>query len=95
MKTITKLWLLIGILIILSPLGLVIPAYFKSRGAFGEERLSAAWKAPLPDYCVRGLGENAGYILSAIIGIIVIAMIVYMMGKFFEHRGQPRRLTKG
>ena len=36
MKTITKLWLFIAVLIIISPLGLIIPAYFKAGGAWGE-----------------------------------------------------------
>ena len=36
MKTITKLWVLIMILIVLSPLGLLVPAYFKAGAAWGE-----------------------------------------------------------
>lgn len=36
MKTITKLWMLIAVLIILSPLGLLVPAYFRAGGAWGE-----------------------------------------------------------
>jgi len=36
MKTITKLWMLIIILIILAPLGLILPEYFKAGSAWGE-----------------------------------------------------------
>ncbi len=36
MKTSTKLWILILILIILSPLGLLIPEHFKAGSAWGE-----------------------------------------------------------
>jgi len=36
MKTITKLWIGIGILILLSPLGLILPEYFKAGDAWGE-----------------------------------------------------------
>lgn len=36
MKTITKLWILVIILIILAPLGLILPGYFKAGAAWGE-----------------------------------------------------------
>ncbi len=36
MTTTKKLWIAIGILVILSPLGLVIPALFGAGGAWGE-----------------------------------------------------------
>ena len=36
MKTSTKLWILVLILIILSPLGLFMPEYFKAGAAWGE-----------------------------------------------------------
>ncbi|MDP2905132.1 MAG: cobalamin biosynthesis protein [Candidatus Omnitrophota bacterium] len=36
MKTITKLWIGIGVLIVLSPLGLLLPERFKAGDAWGE-----------------------------------------------------------
>ncbi|MDD5431713.1 MAG: PDGLE domain-containing protein [Candidatus Omnitrophica bacterium] len=36
MKMITKFWIGIGVLIILSPLGLILPEYFKAGSAWGE-----------------------------------------------------------
>ena len=36
MKLINKLWLGLGVLIILSPLGLILPAHYKSGAAWGE-----------------------------------------------------------
>jgi len=36
MKTITKLWIGLGILILLSPLGLLLPEHFKANDAWGE-----------------------------------------------------------
>ena len=36
MKTTTKLWMGIAVLILLSPLGLILPEYFKAKGAWGE-----------------------------------------------------------
>ena len=36
MKTVTKLWLGVAVLIMLSPLGLFLPARFKAGSAWGE-----------------------------------------------------------
>lgn len=36
MKITTKLWIGIGILIVLSPVGLILPEYFKAGSAWGE-----------------------------------------------------------
>jgi hypothetical protein len=36
MKTTKKLWIVIGILLLLSPLGVIIPVLFKAQGAWGE-----------------------------------------------------------
>lgn len=36
MNTTKKLWIVIGILLLLSPLGIIIPAWFKAGGAWGE-----------------------------------------------------------
>jgi len=81
-KTITKLWLLIAILIILSPLGIIIPRYFKSGPAFGEEKLSSLWNPFMPGY-----GDNtARYIISAILGIAVIAGLIFLAGIFLKKR---------
>lgn len=80
MKTINKLWILVMVLAIISPLGIIIPRYFKSGPAWGEARLSSLWNAPLQDY---GSG-NAGYIFSAIIGIALIAGVMLIIGKFFK-----------
>ncbi len=39
MKTIRKLWIALGILALLSPLGVLIPRWFGAGGAWGEWRL--------------------------------------------------------
>ncbi len=36
MKITTKLWIGLGVLILLSPLGLLLPAHFKAGAAWGE-----------------------------------------------------------
>lgn len=62
MKTTTKLWMGIGILILLAPLGIFLPQYFKAGDAWGE------WGADtikeLVGYIPRGL-EKLSRIWSA------------------------------
>jgi cobalt/nickel transport protein len=36
MKITTKLWIFLGVLILLSPLGLILPEHFKAGSAWGE-----------------------------------------------------------
>lgn len=54
----------------------------------GLARLSTLWKAPMPDYAFHGW-ESKGlthlslsYIVSAIVGIVVIAILFVIFGKF-------------
>jgi len=58
-KTIKKLWLLIIILIGLTPLGLIIPAYFKAGSAWGE--WSAEEMKNLVGYIPKGLARLASF----------------------------------
>ena len=103
MTTIKKLWIGIGVLALLSPLGLILPSLFKSEGAWGEwnlekieglthfvpqgmKRFARIWKAPMPDYAVPGqrtglVGESLGYVFAAIIGILLVAGIMYLLAK--------------
>lgn len=37
MKQITKLWIGIAVLIVLSPLGFMLPSFFRAGGAWGEQ----------------------------------------------------------
>jgi len=53
MKIITKLWIGIAILIILSPLGLILPEYFKAGSAWGEWGVEEIKK--LAGYVPKGL----------------------------------------
>ena len=113
--TITKkLWIGIGILALLSPLGLIIPALFGAGGAWGEwgihtiekivgfvpegmKRLSDPGKAPLPGYVVPGqskglINESFGYILSAIIGIALAAVIMFLLAKVLVRKKNGHKL---
>jgi len=52
-KTITKLWIGLGIIILLSPLGLILPEHFKAGSAWGEWGVDQMQK--LVGYIPKGL----------------------------------------
>lgn len=61
----------------------------------GLEKFSAIWKALMPDYSIPGLEggffkSSIGYIASAIVGILLIAIVTYITSKMVirEHKGQ-------
>jgi len=56
-KIISKLWIFIGVLIVLSPLGLLLPAHFKAGSAWGEWGVDEIQK--LVGYVPKGLGKLA------------------------------------
>jgi hypothetical protein len=110
MKITVKLWLGILLLVVLSPLGLILPEYFKAGSAWGEwgseevrsflgyiprglEKLSALWRAPIPDYVFRGCEKKGlfflsfAYIISAVIGIAVIFIAVSFIGRKLTKKG--------
>jgi hypothetical protein len=110
MKLSTKLWIGIGILIILCPLGLILPSLFGAGGAWGEwgvdemqklvgyvpkglEKLSSLWNPPMPDYAFKGWEEKGlthlsfAYIISAIIGIVIIVAVALLIGKLLSKKG--------
>ena len=94
----------IATLIVVSPLGLYLPARFGAGSAWGEwssdeiaklagyvpsglRHLGSAWRAPMPDYALRG-GESASmgsqsavYILTAVIGVALIALLAFALRK--------------
>lgn len=55
MKTVTKLWIGITVLIILSPLGLLLPEHFKAGDAWGEWELKTIKE--LLGYIPQGLAK--------------------------------------
>ena len=99
-----KMWIALGGFILLSPLGLVLSAHFKSGSAWGEwgsdeiqkmvgyvpqglTRLGELWKAPMPDYAFKGWEEKGlphlslAYLISALVGVAVIALVTWLIGK--------------
>jgi len=111
MKTITKLWILVLVLIALSPIGILAPQWLKAGAAWGEwgageikelvgyipqglAKFSDLWKAPMPDYEFKGMEnrplriKSAACILSGVIGVFVVAMLVFTAGKLFTRGGK-------
>ncbi|MDD5427666.1 MAG: PDGLE domain-containing protein [Candidatus Omnitrophica bacterium] len=58
MKTVTKFWIGIAVLIILSPLGLIMPEHFKAGAAWGE--WGADEMVSLVGYIPNGLEKLSG-----------------------------------
>lgn len=105
-----KLWIGIGILVLVSPLGLIIPALFGAGGAWGEwgleeieklvgyvpagmKKVSDTWKAPLPNYTVPGqsrgiVGESLGYIMTAVIGVMLTAGAAYLIARILSQKNR-------
>lgn len=93
MKLTVKLWIGIGGLIILSPLGLLLPEYFKAGPAWGEWGTNRIWNALIPDYAFKGwekkgLGHlSFAYIMSAAIGALIVALLALIIGKILAKKG--------
>jgi len=86
------LYALLALLIMLVPLGLLSPdpawgeweeSFYEKALGFVPEGIAKAsgWHAPLPDYSVPGLGKVGGYYLSALLGVGVIAVLFWLIGR--------------
>jgi cobalt/nickel transport system permease protein len=99
------LWVGIVVLIIASPLGLLAPGTawgewgtdqltrlgFKSVPA-GMDKLSKLWGAPLAGYNLSVLGNaNLGYLLSAVLGILVIIVVVWLFSMLLTKSPGPQK----
>jgi len=85
-------WIVLAVLVVVSPLGLLAPG--TAWGEWGThemariglqsvpaglEKLSNLWGAPLAGYDLPALGNaNLGYVLSAGLGILVVAIVVWL-----------------
>jgi cobalt/nickel transport system permease protein len=100
MRRLGWLWAFLGVLVVASPLGLLAPG--TAWGEWGAEeltkmglktipqgmaRLSGLWGAPLADYDLPALGNaNLGYILSAVLGILVVALVIWLFTMLLTRR---------
>lgn len=101
-KDFRKLWIALGVLIILSPLGLIAAGtafgewgtgQLKEEVGFipaGLAKFADLWHhVLLPDYSVPVLGSSTagsiiGYILSAIIGVVLIVAVFAIFSKMVK-----------
>lgn len=94
------LWIVLGVLVVLSPIGLLAPGTawgewgaeeLTSLGLSviprGLEKLSGLWGAPMPDYDIPALGNaSLSYILSAIAGVILTIVVVWLFSTLLATR---------
>ena len=52
----------------------------------GFESMTDFWKAPIPDYSVPGMGNVPGYILSALIGLVVVGVLVWLLARWISYK---------
>lgn len=98
MKNLTKLYISLFVLCLLTPIGLLASgdawgewgkeAFIKMIGYVprGLARFSDIWHAPFPDYTVTGAGDTIGYILSAFGGVLLIVLITWGVGKILTRK---------
>jgi hypothetical protein len=101
-KNYRKLWLALGALIIISPLGLIATGtafgewdinQLKDKIGFvpgGLQKMANLWThALLPGYGIAGfdgsfLQSAAGYILSGVVGVILVAGLLLIFSKMVK-----------
>jgi len=96
-----KAIVVLAILILLTPLGLLAPGEAWGEWSIEDWNVSESWKsvaekmaniwsASLPDYNLPGWEEGAlpylGYIISAIIGVILIVLITIAIGRILARK---------
>jgi len=99
MKKSTKIALsILGIMILLVPLGLLTDApawgewdseYYKKVLGFvpkGMEKFNSSVKPLLPDYSLPGHSDVLGYYLSAIVGVGIIFLTYFIIGKIIAKK---------
>jgi hypothetical protein len=58
----------------------------------GMARVADLWKPPMPDYALKGRGSaplgalSMSYILSAVIGVVVVILVSIILGKALARR---------
>ncbi len=52
----------------------------------GLASMSELWHAPLPDYTVPGTGDIVGYIISALVGIVIVGLLLWLLGRWISRK---------
>lgn len=100
------LWLILAVLVILTPLGLLAPGTAWGEWSAGElknlglgfipagiQKWEGAWSSLIPNYRVPGLGTKTGYVLSAVLGVVFILAVFWFLtrlGKRAANKGRAR-----
>jgi len=103
----SKLWILWGALAVTAlatPLGLLASGTawgewgvdeLKNLGLGfipqGLQKLAGWWPAPLPDYGFPRMGAVIGYILSAVVGMALIAFLLRMIGRWLIRKNSAKK----
>lgn len=102
MKGIHRLWLGIGILVILTPLGIIAKGSAWGEWDVGEIRalvgfipqgmasINGTWQGIMNGYSIPHLkgaiGAVVGYVISAITGVLIVAGSAYTMGRLLSRK---------
>ncbi|MSP13863.1 MAG: cobalt transporter CbiM [Chloroflexi bacterium] len=104
LRQLVPMWIGMAILVILTPLGLL--ASGTAWGEWGQDELAQVLGtkaipqgisqafggiAPLPDYSVPGLGEVPGYVMSAVVGVLLTAILILGVGYLLSRRAAPQK----
>ncbi len=93
------LWAGLGLVALLTPIGLLASGTawaewgredLQSMLGFvpqGLARLEGMWRAPIPDYSFPGLGPVSGYIVSAILGMAMFALLSFLVLRASRRKG--------
>ncbi len=100
------LWAILAIAILAAPLGLLAPG--TAWGEWGSDQLAglglnfipqglasleSLWGAPLADYDLPALGNaNLGYVLSALVGVVLIGLVVWLFSALFTREKQAQNI---
>ena len=56
----------------------------------GMQKLAGWWPAPMPDYGLPRMAAVIGYILSAFVGIVLIAFLIWLLGRWLSRKNQEK-----
>jgi len=99
--TIWLLWGALGLVALATPVGLLASGTAWGEWGVGElkdlglgfipggmQRFASWWPAPLPDYGFSRMGAVIGYILSAFVGIALVALLLWLLGRRLTRKGK-------
>jgi hypothetical protein len=52
----------------------------------GMRKLKDFWKAPITDYEIRGWSPTAGYLVSGLLGIVIVLLFTFLIGKILSKK---------